>query len=177
MKKFTLASTLIFAICLNTANAQTAELAAKEQVATLDNIISTLYATVSGSKTQERNWNQLKHLCHPDVKFIYFDGEPYEEGLTMYLSIDEYINLVGDYFSKHDFYEREIYRKEDTFGPITQVFSTYGSFHNKEDEEPFQRGINSIQLLNDGERWWVVNVYWTSESEKNPIPKEYLPKN
>ncbi|MGK0428346.1 MAG: hypothetical protein ACJAUR_002467 [Ulvibacter sp.] len=37
------------------------------------------------------------------------------------------------------------------------------------------RGINSIQLLDDGNRWWIVNIYWTQESEENPIPNEYLP--
>jgi hypothetical protein len=26
--------------------------------------------------------------------------------------------------------------------------------------EPFMRGINSIQLFNDGKRWWIVNIYW-----------------
>jgi hypothetical protein len=39
------------------------------------------------------------------------------------------------------------------------------------------RGINSIQLLNDGERWWVINIYWTQESDEKAIPEEYLPEN
>jgi len=42
---------------------------------------------------------------------------------------------------------------------------------------PFMRGINSIQLLNDDNRWWIINIYWTQESEENPIPDMYLPKN
>jgi hypothetical protein len=37
------------------------------------------------------------------------------------------------------------------------------------------RGINSIQLLNDGKRWWIVNIYWTQENEEHPIPERYLP--
>ena len=42
------------------------------------------------------------------------------------------------------------------------------------DEKPFARGINSIQLLNDGNRWWIMNIYWSSETEANPIPDKYL---
>jgi hypothetical protein len=42
---------------------------------------------------------------------------------------------------------------------------------------PFARGINSIQLMNDGKRWWIINIYWMQESEENPIPEKYLPKN
>jgi hypothetical protein len=37
------------------------------------------------------------------------------------------------------------------------------------------RGINSIQLFNDGKRWWIVNVYWSQETKRNLIPQEYLP--
>lgn len=43
------------------------------------------------------------------------------------MSIDDYANRARDYFSKNDFFEREINRTVDTFEPITQVFSTYES--------------------------------------------------
>jgi hypothetical protein len=38
------------------------------------------------------------------------------------------------------------------------------------------RGVNSIQLWNDGRRWWVVSIFWENESTANPIPAEYLRK-
>jgi hypothetical protein len=28
--------------------------------------------------------------------------------------------------------------------------------------------------MNDGERWWVVSVFWQQESEAFPIPARYL---
>jgi hypothetical protein len=37
------------------------------------------------------------------------------------------------------------------------------------------RGINSIQLFNDGKRWWIVSIYWQQENARAPIPQEYLP--
>ena len=45
------------------------------------------------------------------------------------------------------------------------------------DAEPFPHSINSIQLLHDGRRWWIVNIYGTAETPENPIPARYLPKN
>jgi len=36
------------------------------------------------------------------------------------------------------------------------------------------RGINSIQLFFDGERWWIVNIYWQHENADAPIPPQYL---
>jgi len=35
-------------------------------------------------------------------------------------------------------------------------------------------GINSIQLFNDGTRWWVVGVLWDNERPDKPIPAAYL---
>ena len=67
-------------------------------------------------------------------------------------------------------------RTVETFGSISQVFSTYESRRRADDEKPFARGINSIQLLNDGSRWWVVTVYWQGERPNNPIPPAYLKK-
>ena len=37
-----------------------------------------------------------------------------------------------------------------------------------------KRGINSIQLLKDQGRWWVVSIFWMAETEEFPIPSEYL---
>lgn len=56
-----------------------------------------------------------------------------------------------------------------------QVFSTYETRRNSTDQNP-TRGINSIQLFNDGTRWWVVTVYWAGERSDTPIPPRYLAK-
>lgn len=55
------------------------------------------------------------------------------------------------------------------------LFSAYECFHSHTDKVPFMRGINIIQLLNDGVRWWIINIYWAQESKENPIPKIYTP--
>jgi hypothetical protein len=43
-----------------------------------------------------------------------------------------------------------------------------------ETEATVTRGINSIQLMNDGSRWWIVSVFWDAERPDNPLPAEYL---
>ena len=73
------------------------------------------------------------------------------------------------------FFESEVARKSDCFGNVCQVFSTYEGRHAPGDEKPFVRGINAIQLVKDGKRWWIANAIWTDETKDNPIPKEYLP--
>jgi len=90
------------------------------------------------------------------------------------LTPDEYVTRAGVSLERDGFFEREIGRSVDTFGRITQVFSAYDSKRTLADAKPFARGINSIQLLNDGTRWWVVSIYRESERPDNPIPARYL---
>ena len=147
-----------------------------DKVQTLDSILENLYGVISGEKGQERNWELFHYLFKPDAKLM--PSGKSKEGVygVRYMTPADYVESSGNWLVENGFFEKEIHRAVNTFGNITQVFSTYESFHSEVDEKPFMRGINSIQLLNDGTRWWVVNIYWTQESEENPIPKEYLPK-
>jgi hypothetical protein len=73
------------------------------------------------------------------------------------------------------FFEREIARRTDCFGNVCQIFSTYESRLAPGDAKPFERGINAIQLLRDGRRWWIASVAWDAERAESPIPADYLP--
>jgi len=72
------------------------------------------------------------------------------------------------------FFENEIGRVQEEFGPVVHLFSTYQSRWSLGDPEPFARGINSFQLMHDGTRWWVVTIYWTSERPGLLIPGRYI---
>ena len=71
------------------------------------------------------------------------------------------------------FNEREISRHTDCFGNVCQIFSTYEGRRAASDDKPFVRGINSIQLVKDGKRWWIASVVWDTERADNPIPPDY----
>ncbi|RLD24628.1 MAG: hypothetical protein DRI71_02015 [Bacteroidetes bacterium] len=147
-----------------------------EKVQTLDSTIKTLYSVISGEKGEARDWELMRFLFHPDAKLIPSGKDSLGIYHARYMTVEDYISGSGKWLIENGFFEEEIHRSVNTFGNITQVFSTYESFRSKADDKPFMRGINSIQLLNDGKRWWIINIYWTSESSENPIPKEYLPK-
>ena len=84
-------------------------------------------------------------------------------------SADEYVAVASRGSPRGGFSEREIARTSEAFGNIMQVFSTYESHRDSNDAHP-GRGINSIQLFNDGRRWWVVTVFWDTERPDSPIP-------
>lgn len=73
---------------------------------------------------------------------------------------------------RREFHQHETSRREERYGTIAQVFSTYEAHTEK---EPIQmRGINSLQLIHDGQRWWIVSLMWQAETPDQPLPNDYL---
>jgi len=147
-----------------------------DKVQTLDSTIETLYAVISGEAGEERDWELFKFLFAADAQLIPSGAN--QEGKVGYRAMtpDGYIESSGEWLETNGFFEKEIYRVTESFGSVTHAFSTYESYRSAADEKPFVRGINSIQLMNDGSRWWVMNIYWTGETPENPIPTKYLPQ-
>ena len=142
-------------------------------VVTMDATIAALYDVISGP-AGKRNWDRVRSLFIPGARLIPTTPRPTGEVGARVLTVEDYVQRAGARFEKEGFFEREVNRRLERFGNIAHAFSTYESRHAKDDENPFQRGINSIQLMNDGKRWWVVTIFWQGEDEKNPLPAMYL---
>lgn len=90
---------------------------------------------------------------------------PGDKARVRLLSVDDYIRRVEPIFAVEDFWERESSRQVETFGRVAHVLSFYDSLRSP-DGVPFERGANSMQLVHDGARWWIVSVMWnTSRAE------------
>lgn len=144
------------------------------ELKTLDGILSALYGTISGAAGAPRDWERLRSLFAHDGRMVVHGANKNGEVTTRVLSVSEYISRVTPVFAKEGFYESELARSTDTFGQIAHVFSTYESRHAPDEAKPFQRGMNSIQLVNDGQRWWIQSLVWQAETEKYPLPERYL---
>ncbi|MGH9494761.1 MAG: hypothetical protein ACRD3B_07180, partial [Candidatus Sulfotelmatobacter sp.] len=81
---------------------------------------------------------------------------------------EEFIRDATLIFSKEPFYENVIVNLPQSYGGMTQVLSSYESKRTP-DGKPFERGVNSFQVLNDGKRWWIVSIFWDSERPGNPL--------
>jgi hypothetical protein len=143
-------------------------------VASVDAIVKALYDVISGPAGQARNWNRLRSLCHPTAKLLPIVKTPQGPRLVP-LALDDYIQRSGPMLEQQGFFEQEIARRSETFGDFAHVWSTYAGRHALDDAEPFLRGINSIQLVHQDRRWWVLHVLWQQEADAGPIPAEYLP--
>lgn len=143
-------------------------------VATIDSIISVLYASISGAAGEKRDWNRFLSLFAPGARLIPAIRRPDGVQVMRTMSPEEYSMTIGPQLEAGGFFEREIGRETAQFGAIAHVFSSYDSKRRPTDPQPFARGINSIQLVNDGKRWYVVTIFWDSERPDNRIPEKYL---
>lgn len=143
-------------------------------VNSMDAIISAVYEVISGPAGKKRDWNRMRSLFIPGARLIPTGPRPDGSYAARVLTVDEYIARAEPFFEKEGFHEREVARVTEEFGRVAHAFSTYESRHTPDDAKPFQRGINSIQLMNDGKRWWIVTIFWQGEDEKHPLPEKYL---
>lgn len=146
-------------------------------VSSIDAILAATYDVISGPAGHKRDWDRFRSLFYPGARLIPTGKRSGDsEVRSRVISPDEYVERSSPFIEKEGFFERSIANHVDRYGNIAQVFSTYESRHNANDAQPFQRGINSFQLMNDGKRWWILNIMWQGETSDNPIPAEYLKK-
>jgi hypothetical protein len=142
-----------------------------EDVKSMDGILRAIYDVISGP-AGDRDWNRFRSLFVPQARFTQTRKTADGGVIVNLLSVDDFVTVASDLFKKEPFYENAMVNRAQTYGNVAQVFSSYES-RRAPAEKPFDRGINSIQLLNDGKRWWVLSILWDEERPDNPLPREF----
>lgn len=173
------------AALLNTATAQTANASATtasfappanpkyaKDVSSVDNIIAALYNVICGAPGEPRDWERFKYLFGKDAKLI--PTGKIEGGNFIYRTMmpDEYITMFSSRI-KTGFFEKELKRETVSFGTVYHAFSTYET-RETENGPSTNRGINSIQLFKDQDRFYIVNIFWCAESMGFTLPASAL---
>jgi hypothetical protein len=144
-----------------------------EDVESIDAIISAYYDSISGPAGEERDWNRFRSLFIPEARFIAAHAVA-EDQPCVIMPVEQFIKFNAVYFERSGYFEKDVHRHSEYFGSIAHVLSTYESRRALDDEEPYSRGVNSIQLVHDGSRWWITSIMWDFEREDNPIPARHL---
>ena len=148
-----------------------------DDTSSIDALVNAAYDVISGPAGTARDWERERSLFWPGARLIPTATVPGRNDVDLaplMLDVEGYIERVEPIFAKGGFYETELARRTEQFGRIAHVWSTYESRHSRDDREPFMRGINSFQLFHDGNRWWIVNIFWQHESAEHPLPERYL---
>jgi hypothetical protein len=142
-------------------------------VQSVDAIITALYESVSFPPGSEPDWERMARIFHPGCRLVpmrkagvlaaVMTGEGFKA------RFDEAEKQMG--IRAKGFHESEAGRTVQRYGKIVHAFSVYESRFTKADPEPWDRGVNSIQLVFENDRWWVLTILWDSESNgAGPVP-------
>jgi hypothetical protein len=133
-------------------------------------VVLRLYDLISGPAEQERNWEAVQDLFHPEAvlrsELTLPDGTHQSGRWTP----AEFAAAGAEEYRKDGFWEREVARRVEEYGNVAHVWSTYEARVGSLDAPPAIRGINSVQLLRKGGRWWITGLVFQVESGAGDIP-------
>lgn len=143
-----------------------------DDVSNIDGIITAMYDVISGPAGQ-RDWGRFSSLFNESATMGVITQT--EDGELRYVTMTpgQYIERNDEYFEKNGFWEEEITKKVFQFGEIATVHTSFNIKTNK-DGEVTRRGINTVQLVYEQNRWWITNITWNNERDDNKIPDQLL---
>lgn len=142
----------------------------------IQSVLDTYYDCISGPIGEKRDFDRLRNLFHPEARLIYsyWDEGSSKAGVLVFNDAEEFIDRL-DYLDKKGFYEHELSNITHDFSSIVQVFSSY-AFRAEDKSIPEGKGITSYDLFFDGNRYWIMSMFWVAENEQYKIPAKYLGK-
>jgi hypothetical protein len=173
MKHFLITTVLLTCMSsLTFAQAPTTSVNYTKDVSSEAAIISALYEVISGEPGAPRDWERFKYLFAKDAFLIPTNKST--EGVFGYrkMTPEDYINFFSTRI-KTGFFEKELKHELVSFGTIAHVFSTYETKETKNGPVT-NRGINSIQLFKDQNRYYIMNIFWCAESLGFTLPPASL---
>jgi len=134
------------------------------ELLTIDGIVGALYHALSFAPGGQPDYERLADLFYPGARAL----PPNDDDLVgSTLSVDELIELSKEAARgpsgrrEEGLIEREVARSTSAFGTIAQVFSTFEVISG----DARARGVNALQLVYQGGRWWIASFAWDDESQ------------
>ncbi len=140
---------------------------------TIESTMNAILDVISGPAGKTIDVVRFRNLFRGDVKFHIRTKNKDGQMLVRESSVEDYAKNIAPRIEAQDFFETVGSLTIDRYGDIAQVFMVYET-RRSANGEPFDRGINSFQLIYDQERWWIVSLIWQAESTGVPIPKKYV---
>ncbi|MFI4951036.1 MAG: hypothetical protein ACHP7A_08375 [Caulobacterales bacterium] len=126
-------------------------------------VVDAMYAMVSGP-AGPRDWSRQPQVFHPDARQMRTGVDGSGTPWIRIMTPECYIADTAAFFAATPFYEVEVARRIDVLGNVAHVWSLYEAYSEPGRSTPERRGINSIQLYDDGEAGWrIISMIWDNE--------------
>lgn len=139
--------------------------------------VRALYNAISGPEGVERDWDRVRSLFDPRVRFLigrWLADPNNPRDVVFEWDLESFIAEGREEWLRNGFWETELSERTEVYGNVAHVMSSYVSCVESPDAEAVGRGINSFQLLRHNARWRIVSVAWDIETPETPIPDDFL---
>lgn len=138
-------------------------------VKSIDSIVVRGLNIVSGKEGAERDWEAFRQLFAADAHISVLVHDSLGRGHLRSYTLEEFVRLGMQYYETDGFIEYEITKTVNEYNGIAQVFQSYYA----KELEVEEHGVNSYQLVYDGNRWWITSLLWVSDRNGVKLPKAY----
>lgn len=146
----------------------------QQQFDSLDALIEAMYRAVSGPD-RGLDIDLERQVFTPDVRLMRCGlderGKPWRQDM----SLSDYEENTREFLANTDFYEIETSKTVVHCPPFAYVLSEYEAKTDPASDELLLSGVNSIQCLHDGERWWICQMMWNHRDGVSPGDSPFLP--
>lgn len=139
-----------------------------EIVKTIEGTVGETYKIITGERGSTRNWEAFRQLFTPDAQMSVLVHDTAGRGQVRTFTLEAFVRNGMKYYESDGFIERPIKTIIHEYNGIANVFQSYYAKEAEREEE----GVNSLQLIFDGERWWITSVLWTSNANGVELPVE-----
>ena len=147
--------------------------ASAEDLRSPEACVRALYEVISGPAEQPRDWARFRALCRPDARFVLATRTPDGASLTQAFDVESFVAEGTKQFAQRGLWERELVGRTERFGRVAHVFSSYESRLDRADAPVVARGVNSIQLVQDGNGpWRIAHLTWDRATDAQPLPPD-----
>ncbi len=136
--------------------------------ASIDGIVNEMLHLITVQEGETPDTAAIRNLFLPAARLTVLNQK--DSAFAESISLDQFISLLGDAYYERGFMEKEIHKVVDEYNGIAQVFQSY---HVKDSKNHEEQGINSYQLVYQNNRWWIVSILWTGDSNGVGLPKKY----
>ena len=134
-----------------------------DERAAIGAVVDAMYAMVSGP-VGPRDWSRQGEVFHEDARQMRTGVDGAGTPWIRIMDPAAYAADTAPFFAANPFFEVEVARRIDVMGAMAHVWSLYEAYNEPGQSTPERRGINSIQLYNDGRTGWrIVSMIWDNE--------------
>ena len=138
----------------------------------IDTVIAEMYGMVSFVPGTRPDWTRQSEIFAPNARLVRVNDDGVFE-FTPETFRQNFESMI-DSGVLPSFWEREIWRETHQFANVAHVLSAYETRRTRAGDV-INRGVNSIQLFERDNNWWISAMIWRRDGKTIQIPERAPP--